>query len=163
MPPWSSHTRPNRGESDYAPTVSASYIEFRGQGFWCRDGLLEVWLAMLVDEIDRTQRGDDALRMGTLRDCLYQHATIRFSGSKEAVLDPTLAGEGLCDRVLAVSRELRRRIARGEAEPAPGTLARRIGGALWAQDGWPSRLLRVADSFVWIIEVASRHGTGAPT
>jgi len=131
--------------------MSASFIEYRGQGFWCRDGLLEVWFAMLVDEIDASA-ADAGADLGAARECLYEHATIRFSGEKKAALDPVLASRARYGHMVSLVRRLRDRVAAGTGEPARGSLAHRIGGGLWQQPQWPARVLRVADSFLWLLE-----------
>jgi hypothetical protein len=132
--------------------VSASFIEYRGQGFWCRDGLLEVWLAMLVDEIDSNATDATGGDLRAARECLYEHATIRFSGEKKAALDAVLPSGARCRHMVSLGRRLRDRVAAGTGEPLRGSLARRIGGALWQQPQWPARVLRVADSFLWLLE-----------
>jgi hypothetical protein len=142
--------------------MSTSFIEYRGQGFWCRDGLLEVWLAMLVDEIDHADAHPDLADLGAARECLYQHATIQFSGEKKAALDGVLQGELRCGHMVSLGRRLRDRVAAGSGEPPDGSLARRIGGALWQQREWPTRVLRVADSFLWLLERPGQ-GQGSPS
>jgi hypothetical protein len=141
--------------------MSTSFIEFRGQGFWCRDGLLEVWLAMLVDEIDATAADAQGGDLRAARECLYEHATITFSGDKRAQLDTVLPSDTRCRHMVSLGRRLRDRVAAGDAEPRQGSLARRIGGGLWQQHEWPRRVLRVADSFLWLLE-RPMPGQGSP-
>jgi hypothetical protein len=33
--------------------VGSSFVDFHGDGFWVQDGSLEIWLALLVETIDR--------------------------------------------------------------------------------------------------------------
>ncbi len=147
--------------------VSTSWTEYRGQGFWCRDGMLEVWLALLVDELD-TQApagGTEQDRwLRVLRDQWYQQVTVIYRGLVGSSLDEHLTTEARRRVIVGVVRQLRDRTAAGETLPQPGSVARLVGGAVFERDGATAQILRVADSFLWLLDgsLAPRPDGGGP-
>ena len=134
------------------------WTEFRGRGFWSRDGLLEVWLAVLVDELDR--RVDGAPWMKSMRDAWLASANVSFNGLVSTELDAHIDSEAKREVAIALCRDVRRRLDKEGADPgsmaaAFGTHARRVGGTRWQRRDTAKGLLRVADSFLWLLEDAA--------
>ncbi len=65
--------------------MSSSAVVFREKGFWCRDGALEFWLHLLVDEIDRLDSVEPWL--SDLRDHWHEQSKIGGSGIISVGLD----------------------------------------------------------------------------
>lgn len=128
------------------------WTEYRGRGFFCRDGLLELWLALVVDELDRRGGGEGAWA-ATLREDFRIQATVAFDGIMETRLDPHLPGESQRRSLASLFAQLRERLARGDG--APGPLARRVGGERWARHETAAGLARIAGAFLWLLEPAA--------
>jgi hypothetical protein len=147
----------SRYASPVAP-LGTSWTEYRGTGFWCRDGLLEVWLATLVDTLDTRANwgGADGNNrwLKQLRDQWYDQATITGCDTS-ARLDDHVADEPRRRTLLALCHGARERIA-FDVRPLKGSLAWRVGArvALWQREGSARRLLRMADSFIWLLDDA---------
>ncbi|MBW2453844.1 MAG: hypothetical protein JRI68_05015 [Deltaproteobacteria bacterium] len=135
--------------------MSTSWTEYRGQGFWCRDGMVEVWLALLVDELD--ERGGEAggelprwlLR---LREQWIEQVSVIYRGLVSSSLDDWVSNEGRRQELVGLIRPLRERLASGAVTPAPGSVARAVGGAVFERDRATEQILRVADSFLWLLD-----------
>lgn len=130
-------------------------LELSGTSFYLRDGLMEIWLALIVDSLGETQT--DWLRR--LRDDLRYQATIVFDGHLAARLDAHLCDPERIHTFVQLCRTVRSGLA-GDAF-VPGPLAARVGGARWQSDLSP-RLLRVTDAVLWLTEQASAE-VGEPT
>jgi len=136
-------------------------LSLGGDRFFCRDGLLEVWLAMLVD---RMSRGTTPAWQRGLLDEWRSQATVRFDGVMTAELDPYFS-DGAADggspssaerraELTRICREVRAEIERGALTPGP--LTRRVlGYGYLGEDERPS-LLRIADSMLWLLEGGGR-------
>jgi hypothetical protein len=143
--------------------LGTSWTEYRGRGFWCRDGLLEVWLATLVDALDAraswggAQGSNRWLKL--LRDHWYDHATIGAGCDTSARLDDHLADEPRRHTLLALCHAARERIAFDD-RPLRSSLTWRVGERveLWQREGSTRRMLRVADSFIWLLDDAVGDG-----
>jgi hypothetical protein len=120
-----------------------SGIACRGRAFWCRDGLLELWLALLCDEID--SRAEPQL--GGLRALLHDGASVRFDGLRQVSLDPL--SDARLDDLAALCRTARTRV---RAEPPRGTLSLRLARGRWGDPAVAAGLERVADSLLWLLE-----------
>jgi hypothetical protein len=90
--------------------MGSSFTKSRGHGFWTRDPLLEVWLRVLANEVDRLPSVPTWLR--TARTNWHIQATSGFNGFVSAGLDETLTDaersrfvEGLCVAALARLRQ----------------------------------------------------------
>lgn len=124
------------------------WTEFRGRGFFCRDGLLEIWLALVVDELDRAC--DGGLELGALRDDFRAQAMVAFDGLMETRLDAHLAGERERRSLVAVCQRLRARLVQGERPSGP--CADRVGGERWSRQDTLAGLARVAGAFLWLLD-----------
>ncbi len=123
------------------------FTEYRGRGFWSRDGLLELWLALLVDELDRQQASGWKKRM---RDDWLAQATIVFDGVMAAQLDDHIDDDAKRIEAIGLFKRLRDDLA---AAPLPekGHVAR-VAGARLAREDTRRGLCRLADAFVWLLE-----------
>ena len=126
------------------------WTEYQGRGFFTRDGLLEVWLAIVVDEIDR--RPGRAAFMASLRDDFQAQATVVFDGIVETRLDPHLGCDGDRRALVALCRELRERLVSGDKPKGP--LADRVAGSRWEREDTLAGLSRVAAAFLWLLDEA---------
>lgn len=123
--------------------------------FFCRDGLLEVWLAILVDRISEEPMA--AWQRGLAAEWRSQ-ATVRFDGVMMAELDRHVDRAERAEALARICLELRGAIVDGRLEPGP--LARRVmglGGAELRLDERRDGLVRVADSMLWLL---GRQPTG---
>jgi hypothetical protein len=120
--------------------------------FFCRDGLLEVWLAMIVDRM--SERPLAAWQQSLTSEWRSQ-VTVRFSGMMTAELDPYIDRDERRRVLVDVCVELRDELDRGKHEPGP--LARRVlaFSTIGLERG--AGLLRVADSMLWLL---GRRSTG---
>jgi len=137
------------------PPVSTSWTEFRGQGFWCRDGMVEVWLALLVDELDQRAGeagGDLPAWLGRLRAQWLEQVSVIYRGLVSSSLDDLVSDEARRQELVDLMRVLRDRIAGGAHTAAPGSVARAVGGAVFERERFDDQILRVADSFLWLLE-----------
>ena len=114
--------------------------------FFCRDGLLELWLAILVDRM-----GEGPLEpwQESLIAEWRSQATVRFSGVMTSELDRHLDGEDRISEVAQLCDEIRGELAGGVFEPGP--LARRVMGFGVTADAMDAGLLRIADSMLWLL------------
>lgn len=71
--------------------MGSSFTCFRGHGFWTRDSLLEVWLRLLANEVDRLDRVPTWLKEA--RTNWHIQATSGFNGFVAAALDEFLTGD----------------------------------------------------------------------
>lgn len=137
------------------PPVSTSWTEYRGQGFWCRDGMVEVWLALLVDELDEQMRHGGARHprwLRGLREQWLEQVSVIYRGLVSSSLDDHVSNEGRRQELLGLIRPLRERLASGAVTPAPGSVARAVGGAVFERDRAVDQILRIADSFLWLLD-----------
>ena len=65
--------------------MGSSFTRYQGKGFWTRDGQIEVWLYLLVAEIDRLESPPEWLR--ELRQDWLVQSTLGASGCVSAGLD----------------------------------------------------------------------------
>jgi hypothetical protein len=65
--------------------MGTSFTSYRGKGFWARDGQVEVWLYLLVQEIDRLESAPDWLV--EVRQDWHVNATLGLTGCVSAGLD----------------------------------------------------------------------------
>lgn len=140
------------------------FTEYRGRGFFCRDGLLEVWLAIVVDELD----GEAGLApdwLARLRDDFRAQATVVFDGLMETRLDPHLTSEARRQRMVSLCHRVAQRLHQrhapgrhpglGRENPMAESLAARVGGRRWSRGDTIAGLSRINDSFIWLLEAAS--------
>ena len=143
--------------------------------FFCRDGLLEVWLALLVDRM--AEQALEAWQESLVAEWRSQ-ATVRFSGVMTSQHDPYVDRRARIDELATVCLELRGALAEGRLVPGP--LARRVlrfgvlglanedlDRILRAGTETHAGLVRVADSMLWLLgrapsglSVGPRPGAG---
>lgn len=128
-------------------SVEVRWTEFRGRGFWSRDGLLQVWLAVLVDELDR--RAVNGWQKHMRDDWLFT-AGVSFNGLVSTQLDDHINSDDKRMITIALCRDVRTKLD-SELDVA-GAHTARIGGSRLAREDTPRGLLRVADSFLWLLE-----------
>jgi hypothetical protein len=116
--------------------------------------MVEVWLAMLVDELD--DRGRDAgghpRWLERLREQWIEQISVIYRGLVCSSLDALVNDETRRLRLVDLSRSLRERIASGTVRPPSGSVARAVGGAVFERDRFDEQILRVADSFLWLLD-----------
>ena len=83
--------------------MGSSYTEFQGNGFWCRDPALEIWLYLLVQEINKRKPLPQWL--ATARDHWYEGATLGISGCIDADLDNLLSEGDRVETAVAIAQE----------------------------------------------------------
>ena len=71
--------------------VGSSYTDFKGKGFWARDGQVEVWLYLLVEEINCIKAPSAWLKK--LQEECHIQATVGFNGCITAGLDEAIDTE----------------------------------------------------------------------
>jgi hypothetical protein len=71
--------------------MGSSYTDFRGNGFWARDGQVEVWLYLLVEEITLIENAPSWLKK--LQEEWHIQATVGFNGCVTAGLDESIDTE----------------------------------------------------------------------
>ena len=129
-----------------APTFNATGLRslaLGGSAFYLRDGLMELWLAVMVDAL----AGDSAEWVRRMQRDMREQATIVFDGLLTAELDAHMSSASRVERFVSECRDVRDRLASGTFSPGP--LAARIGGARWDSE-MPPRLVRVTDAVLWL-------------
>lgn len=81
--------------------MGTSLVEFRDDGFWVRDGQLEVWLYLLVRQIEALSDPPPWLR--DVHDDWQLQATAGFHGFVSAHLDDIITSDDRGDLILALS------------------------------------------------------------
>jgi hypothetical protein len=133
-----------------APAFNATglrSLELAGSTFYLRDGLMELWLAVIVDAL----AGKDVEWMHRLRDDLRYQATIVFDGLLAARLDAHLITEERLHEFVELCRRVRTELSEGHF--ALGPLAARLGAERWDTEMAP-RLVRVTDAVLWLADQA---------
>lgn len=82
--------------------MGSSYTEFKGNGFWARDGQVEVWLYLLVEQIDLIENAPEWLK--ALQEEWHIQATVGFNGCVTAGLDQALNTEEKRELILRLSQ-----------------------------------------------------------
>jgi hypothetical protein len=132
--------------------MGSSYTEFQGHGFWCRDPALEVWLYLLVQEIDKC--GELPRWLAEAREHWYLCATVGFTGCIAADLDNHLTDQPRVELVLGVAQravaslERQGPFLRREALNAMGTGG---PGSYFTGDAETKVLLNVGQAFVHLL------------
>ncbi len=129
--------------------MGSSFTEYRGHGFWTRDGKLEIWLHELVCAVDRLPAPPDWLRQA--REAWHLQATVGFGGCIDAGLDQWLGDQadrvvtlvGLAADALGHLRE--QQVLRCEALNSAGLGGQ---GATWTRDLAVDVVVPVAQAFL---------------
>lgn len=131
--------------------MGTSYTEFRGYGFWARDGLLETWLEALTEVVP-----DQAPQW--LRDAAADwrlQARGGFTGSVSPGLDEHLTSPDRVAVTLALAEQARQYLIRlaGATGHIPAVwLSGRIGGETsWWVDLDVRYMSQVADAFTALL------------
>ena len=82
--------------------MGSSFTEYRGKGFWTRDWGIEVWLFLLVREVDQLDSVPEWL--AEAREHWWIHAPQGLMGCVHANLDEILTDEERVETVLLLAR-----------------------------------------------------------
>ena len=123
-------------------------LELGGTSFYLRDGLMEVWLAVVAD----TLAGTDTPWLQRLRDDLRYQATVVFDGWLAARLDPHLTSAERRRQFTELCHRLRAELDSGQFVKGP--LASRVGSGRW-NAAMAARLVRVTDAVLWLLHHAT--------
>lgn len=107
--------------------MASSFVEYREKGFWARDGKLEVWLHLLVCEIDKLDSLPSWLL--NLREHWEFQTAGNCSGFMSAKLDEFVTDDERREQILLLSeRALQRLDAYGEVISAGELNSMGVGG-----------------------------------
>ena len=88
--------------------MGSSFIDFKDYGFWARDAGIEVWLYLLVQEIDKLESIPDWLKEA--RDHWFLQATVGFVGWIHPQLDEYLVSEDRVNLLIMLSERVLKRL-----------------------------------------------------
>ncbi len=120
-------------------------MELRGSVFYLRDGLMQLWLALVADAIH--MRPDAAPWLTHVEADLRYQATIVFNGLLAARLDGHLETDAHLAQFVDMCEGVRHALNADHFTPGP--LAAEVGRDRWT-DEMPARLVRVTDAVLWI-------------
>ena len=133
--------------------MGSTFVDFKGHGFEADDSTLEVWLALLVDEINRTQDAPQWLR--DLREEWEIRATAKFGFGVMPGLDDVVTDDSRRLAILALATRALERL-KGLGDPIPqGTLnaIRDWGeGSNYLGDVAAVNFVRPAEYFIKLLE-----------
>lgn len=133
--------------------MGSSFVDYRARGFEANDAMLEVWLVLLVDEMDALEARPPWLQ--GLRDHWELHATEQFGYGVVPRLDQLDAHDGAKELVLSLCRPALRRLERlGDPIPQAVLNGLRDWGkdCGFAGDVGSSEFLRTARCFTKLLE-----------
>jgi len=81
--------------------MGSSFTDFKNYGFWARDAHLDLWLYLLVREIDRLEPKPRWLKEAN--DDWYEQATMALTGCISPRLDNYLVSQDKIDLVIMLS------------------------------------------------------------
>ncbi len=139
--------------------MSSTYVRFRDRGFEANDSILEIWLALLVKEIDRLQDVPDWLR--ETRDEWHLQSTAGFGFGVIPGLDRFITSEDKLQTILAIAaRALRRLEMCGPTISAEelNSLATGGEGATFTRGVPASEFIRTARYFIKLLEGTLQPG-----
>jgi hypothetical protein len=84
--------------------MGSSFIDFNGYGFWARDTHIDLWLYLLVQEIDELESIPDWLSVA--RDHWREQATLALVGCVHSQLDDYLVSQDRVDFVMTLSESV---------------------------------------------------------
>jgi hypothetical protein len=132
--------------------MGSSLTEFKGNGFWCRDPALEIWLYLLVQEIDKHKPLPQWL--AAARDRWHACATVGFSGCIWADLDNLLSDQHRVNTAVALAQQaLRSLTEQGPLIRREFLNEKRIGGpdSYFTRDAQTLPLQLVGEEFVKLL------------
>jgi hypothetical protein len=132
--------------------MSSSYVEFRGQGFEADDSTLEVWLLLLVKEIELSDPIPSWLQ--DVHDEWLEQATAGFGFGISPGLDRFITNEERVSTVLKLCEGAMARLSRyGEKVPQVELNAMHTGdGAVFTRDVPTEMFLNVGRYFVKLLQ-----------
>ena len=133
--------------------MGSTYVDFRGQGFEADDSALEVWLALLVREIDKMDQTPAWLR--DIRDEWHLQATAGFGFGVMPGLDRFITDDERRDVILNLSATAILRLERyGAVIPQAELNALRTGGegATFTRDVPAETFLRTGRYFIKLLQ-----------
>ncbi len=128
--------------------MGSSFTRFRDRGFWTRDSKLEVWLHLLVREIDALSNPPNWLPQ--VREHWLIQSTIGFQGCVSAKLDDFATDEDRTRVLLELAHKTRERLEQfGETVPKEFLNMLETGGkgSVWKNDVPAIDFLRVSQAF----------------
>jgi hypothetical protein len=84
--------------------MGSSFIDFGDYGFWSRDTGIELWLYLLVQEIDDLESIPDWLREA--RDHWQEQASVGFTGYVHPQLDDYLVSQDRINLIIMLSERV---------------------------------------------------------
>jgi hypothetical protein len=132
--------------------MGSSFTEFQGNGFWCRDPALEIWLYLLVQEIDKHRPLPQWL--AAARAHWLECATIGFCGCIHADLDNILSDEHRVDTAVVLAQEALHSLKQQGRCIRRGFLSEnRIGGpdSYFTRDAETLPLLLIGEEFIKLL------------
>src|SRR5262249_52797557 len=88
--------------------MGTSFTDFRGKGFWTRDGQIRVWLYLLIEEIERLE-APPAWLLEVREDWLFQ-STLGINGCIYAGLDKVVTSEERAQALIELSESALRQL-----------------------------------------------------
>ncbi len=132
--------------------MGSTFVDFRGQGFEADDSALEVWLALLVHEIDKMDRTPAWLR--DVRDEWHLQSTAGFGFGVMPGLDRFVTDDERRDTILSLSALVMLRLERyGAVIPQAELNALTTGeGATFTRDVPAETFLRTGRYFMKLLQ-----------
>ncbi|MBB5912130.1 hypothetical protein BJY24_000997 [Nocardia transvalensis] len=126
--------------------MGSSFIDYRANGFWCRDGSAELWLYLLSEEADRV--ADRPAWLAEASADWRTQATLGCQGAVSASLDKHLGIDPeRVETVVALSERVRLRLHGW----APAIPMETVNG--WGTGGSGTQYCRNVDT-VWMLRFA---------
>ncbi|MBD2101662.1 hypothetical protein [Leptolyngbya sp. FACHB-261] len=135
--------------------MGSSFIDFKGYGFWARDASVEVWLDLLVQEIDKLEKVSDWLKEA--RSDWFEQATVGFVGCVDPKLDHFLISQERIDLVLTLSENTLRWLERQGKYLSKESLNSSMGSEVdnpkgwWEQDVETQSFIKVGRKFIELL------------
>lgn len=130
--------------------MGSSAVEFRGKGFWARDGNLEFWLHVLSEEIDRLSSPEPWLK--ELGDHWYQQSKIGGSGIINVGLDNQLSSDQV-DQLITLNKNAMRTLRTfGDTIPLEYLNGTCPPGCYYLREASPEAFLDIEELFVALLE-----------
>ena len=133
--------------------MGTSFIDFKGYGFWARDASIELWLYLLVQEIDKLESKPEWLKEA--RDHWHTQATVGFAGWIHPQLDNFLISQDRIELVVGLSECTLRGLGnQGEYLSRDYLNSLRVGGegSWWARDVEVEMFAQTGRKFVELLK-----------
>ena len=143
--------------------MGSSFIDFKDYGFWARDAGIEVWLYLLVQEIDKLESIPDWLK--ETRDHWYTQATVGFVGWVHPQLDDYLVSQDRINLAVTLSERVLKWLNEQGEYLSPSYLnSLGVGGAgvQWAADVEVEIFARVGRKFVELLRGELKTDASTP-